>query len=1024
MSRVVFVSLPTFAGAVLALQVLAADRQPVAKDVAFDDVASQEQDPRNIKVPEGFAVEKVYSAEEASTVVAMTFDSRGNLVIAREQGPIVTLLDTNRDGRIDREVQFSTEVGTSQGILFDGPNLLVVGNGPAGVGLYRVIDSTGDHRGERVELIAQAWGNIQEHGPHSVFFGPDGYLYWTQGNGSGLLQAFHPLSPLRQYAEASMRGRCDPRGHACNWRAPGGKFLRTSYAAHAAHGQTMPLPARTEWELFAAGFRNQYDGAFNLHGELVTFDSDMEWDLNLPWYKGISSVHVVPGGDHAWRSGSMNHPWYYIDHLPPMAELGRGSPTGVEVLQTYNYPAEYWDMVLQGDWSRGRIVGSRLEKNGATYRQTQRNFVYGEPLNVTDVSVGPDGNVYFALGGRGSMGGIYRVVYRGSSALQRPAANTPLERVLTMPQPRLAYSRELARATKVELGEAWGSQLTAAVTDPKQPVARRVRALELLQVYGPAPEERLLASLRNDPSWEVRSAAAYYLGMKASDSARRALLALTKDSDPFVQRRALEGLLRTGIHPYIEPGFSPVRDILPLLSSDDRFVRYQARHLLLQTRRALWEQEALALQGYPAAAEGLLAFVETLKLHTPHITDVTRALARGVQLLRERPTDEQLLLLLRPIQRAMLEDYGVTDHPINAAGANVQPAYNIARYGLPGPDGTPGRVQARDSAGAGGAGRDRQDTRSAYAVIGEILLERFPARDTLLSRELVRTMAYLETPGAVEKISRELENPANPRTQQIFYADQLGFIRTNWDDASVDRLASWLERVYREQWRGGASFVQYIDYTRDALLSDIVPPNRHAAVAQRLQAAVPQVAATPAARRGTGIGVVDEEAFEMLVYDPGSMSGNLALGVAAMTKAGCAACHSFGPVGMAFGPDLTTVGQRFSRRDLVRKIMFPHEAVSDQYPAHEITRKNGETMIGIIVGEDAANVKLQLSAGSVVTIPTSDIASRKRSEKSVMPPGLLSALSGPERNALIALLQAGPEAIPDSTLARIGAGRR
>ena len=35
----------------------------------------------------------------------------------------------------------------------------------------------------------------------------------------------------------------------------------------------------------------------------------------------------------------------------------------------------------------------------------------GEPLNVTDLDVGPDGWLYFATGGRGTSGGLYRVTY-------------------------------------------------------------------------------------------------------------------------------------------------------------------------------------------------------------------------------------------------------------------------------------------------------------------------------------------------------------------------------------------------------------------------------------------------------------------------------------------------------------------------------------------------------------------------------------------------------------------------------------
>ena len=81
-----------------------------------------------------------------------------------------------------------------------------------------------------------------------------------------------------------------------------------------------------EIEIVAGGFRNAYDAAFNLAGELFTFDSDMEWDINLPWYRPVRTLHLIPGADFGFRYGSGPFPTVYPDTLPSMSELGRGSP--------------------------------------------------------------------------------------------------------------------------------------------------------------------------------------------------------------------------------------------------------------------------------------------------------------------------------------------------------------------------------------------------------------------------------------------------------------------------------------------------------------------------------------------------------------------------------------------------------------------------------------------------------------------------------------------------------------------------
>lgn len=56
-------------------------------------------------------------------------------------------------------------------------------------------------------------------------------------------------------------------------------------------------PDGKTWEVVATGFRNQYDIDFNGDGELFTYDADMEWDLNTPWYRATRVNHVISGAE-------------------------------------------------------------------------------------------------------------------------------------------------------------------------------------------------------------------------------------------------------------------------------------------------------------------------------------------------------------------------------------------------------------------------------------------------------------------------------------------------------------------------------------------------------------------------------------------------------------------------------------------------------------------------------------------------------------------------------------------------------
>jgi putative heme-binding domain-containing protein len=159
-------------------------------------------------------------------------------------------------------------------------------------------------------------------------------------------------------------------------------------------------------------------------------------------------------------------------------------------------------------------------------------------------------------------------------------------------------------------------------------------------------------------------------------------------------------------------------------------------------------------------------------------------------------------------------------------------------------------------------------------------------------------------------------------------------------------------------------------------------------------------------------------------FNPDVLQGSPEGGVVGYEKGGCIACHTFGPIGREFGPDLSTIHQRFSRRDLVRAVTHPSETVSDLCQIEEITLVDGRTVAGTIYREDGTSVVVQIPGSAHrETIPRAQIRARVRSEQSAMPEGLLTLLNSRERRNLFLLLQAGPDAIPDTALTRLGASR-
>ncbi len=161
----------------------------------------------------------------------------------------------------------------------------------------------------------------------------------------------------------------------------------------------------------------------NRDGELFTYDADMEYDFNTSWYRPTRINHVVSGAEYGWRNGAGKWPEFYPDNLPPVVNIGPGSPTGMTFGYGAKFPAKYQDALFALDWSWGKLYAIHLEPDGATYKATKEEFVSGAPLPLTDAIIHPkDGAMYFTIGGRRVQSGLYRVTYTGSEARRRVAA--------------------------------------------------------------------------------------------------------------------------------------------------------------------------------------------------------------------------------------------------------------------------------------------------------------------------------------------------------------------------------------------------------------------------------------------------------------------------------------------------------------------------------------------------------------------------------------------------------------------------
>src|SRR5262249_43034717 len=257
-----------------------------------------------------------------------------------------------------------------------------------------------------------------------------------------------------------------------------------------------------------------------------------------------------------------------------------GSPVGLEFYEHNVFPEKYRGAYFMADWSLGIIWVVFLERNGASYKGKVERFCQGAPLNVTDLGVGPDGAMYFTMGGRGSQGGVYRIVY-GDTKVEPTKKWGPF----IQPQPlaawsRAVYEKEIGKQNK-SLNETF-AKIATEVAQGNKSVHARILALNALHNYVEGqPRADLLVKLTSDQGPDVRAHAVYLLGIKGYPEGGEALSKSGKEGDRLVQRRACEALIRAGVEP-------PVEAIWPLLSENDRFLRTAARLVLQRIDPKKW----------------------------------------------------------------------------------------------------------------------------------------------------------------------------------------------------------------------------------------------------------------------------------------------------------------------------------------------------------------------------------------------------------------------------------------------------
>lgn len=679
------------------------------------------------ELPAGFRIYRAAGPELCGGSYDLAFDGEGRLLVG-DGTAVRRLIDRDGNGVFDGFEVIATGLGWRgpQGLLVDGDRLYAVGGD--GLQLYEGYRSNGPlvHRGRLGDPIKTGG----DHEAHTILRGLDGFLYLVTGDGAGQKDRSHinnENSPVLFAREASVF-RISPDGK--------------------------------QWECLSTGGRNPPNLGVNFLGDMFSLDSDMEWHVDLPFYRPVTLNHWVVGGDQGWQQVGA-YPRYYLDCLAGILEVGRGSPDWGVFYEHTQLPEKYRDAYWVCDYrwkmasadryaSTGRLLAFFLKRDGASWKASMETLARprpgatdasGQVINfaLIDIEVAPDGSIFLSDHNQG----VWRIVYDPNKHFAsgqappitpawEPLSKEPaqlVEEILSLPQPASERSRLREEAIRNALGSEFENLIAKVARDVGSPLPRRLRAIRLLAPdFSRLPFE-LLKNLANDKAAEARGQSAWLLGIRRDPDGVPILAGLLIDRDAFVRRRAAEALGRFG-------SFIPTPELIDRLGDSDRVVRFAAMAALAHRPTVEWMEDALS-RGHPQIR--MRALVASRMRRDPIPDEITRRVLR-LLLAKVGDAREDQLDLLRLLGRFQ---------PVVEADSTLKES------------------------------------------VRERLLAAFPDPDRAIRWEQIRLLGAYEVSPGFAKLLDQLESESD-RVTQFHLAQAICKLGRGWSDAGERRLLQWI----------------------------------------------------------------------------------------------------------------------------------------------------------------------------------------------------------------------------------------
>ncbi len=118
----------------------------------------------------------------------------------------------------------------------------------------------------------------------------------------------------------------------------------------------------------------------------------------------------------------------------------------------------------------------------------------------------------------------------------------------------------------------------------------------------------------------------------------------------------------------------------------------------------------------------------------------------------------------------------------------------------------------------------------------------------------------------------------------------------------------------------------------------------------------------------------------------------------------CKSCHRVGQEGQEVGPELTTIGKKYNRSELLESLLEPSKRIDPKYVTYLVETTEGRLLTGLLVKKDANEVVIKDTQNKVIRVPSNQIEQLVPQRRSLMPDLLLRDMTADQVADLLAYL--------------------